>query len=172
MSRRCSRSTARVCENFSRTPEAFDTSKLRPSGHDIAASFGMDNGGTIPSNLLQIPNSESNGAYLAGCSALGLKGHPARFPAKLPQFFIRFLASPGDVVLDIFAGSNTTGKAAEQDGRRWLAFEERLEYLAASSFRFLDASMDPAAMRLVHDRILEGTTVSLTDFRRQLMLAM
>src|SRR5260370_519406 len=72
-------------------PAAFYTPKKRPSGHDIGAAFGKDNGGAIPSNLLQIPNSESNGQYLTGCAAVGVTGHPARFPAKLPEFFIKLL---------------------------------------------------------------------------------
>jgi len=64
--------------------------------------------------------------------------HPARFPEKLPTFFIEFLTDPGDTVLDIFAGSNTTGSAAEKLDRRWLAFEKDRTYLAASAFRFVD----------------------------------
>jgi DNA modification methylase len=93
-------------------PESFYTAKKRPSGHDIGWGFGKDNGGAIPSNLLQIPNTESNGGYLSGCSAVGAKSHPARFPARLPGFFIKMLTDPGDLVVDIFAGSNTTGFAA------------------------------------------------------------
>ena len=46
------------------------------------------------------------------------------------------LTDPGDVVLDIFAGSNTTGQVADELGRRWLAFDLSREYLAASTFRF------------------------------------
>ena len=41
-------------------PESFYTPKKRPSGHDISDGFGKDNGGAIPSNLLTIPNTESN----------------------------------------------------------------------------------------------------------------
>ncbi|MDP1591098.1 MAG: site-specific DNA-methyltransferase [Prosthecobacter sp.] len=144
-------------------PAAFYTPKKRPSGHDIGASFGKDNGGAIPSNLLQIPNSESNGCYLRGCKAVEAKGHPARFPAKLPEFFIRFLTEPGDVVLDIFAGSNTTGQVAEREGRRWLAFEERLDYLAASSFRFFSETATEDDMKRTYDSLTRGETV---DFRR------
>jgi site-specific DNA-methyltransferase (cytosine-N4-specific) len=70
-----------------------------------------------------------------------VEGHPARFPEKLPAFFIRFLTEPSDVVLDIFAGSNTTGAAAEAAGRRWLAFESRL---ATSLFRFAGERMTDA----------------------------
>jgi len=46
------------------------------------------------------------------------------------------LTDEGDVVLDPFAGSNTTGAVAEALERRWLAFDDIEEYLAASKFRF------------------------------------
>lgn len=88
-------------------------------------------------NLLRLAHTESNTQYLRTCRALSLQSHPARFPATLPQFFILGLTDPGDIVLDIFAGSNTTGYIAEQQERHWLAFEQYQPYLAASSFRFL-----------------------------------
>ena len=69
---------------------------------------------------------------------MGIKGHPARFPKKLPDFFIRFLTEPDDLVLDIFAGSNTTGEAAEDNQRKWISFEIKREYVAASALRFVD----------------------------------
>jgi hypothetical protein len=112
--------------------------KLRPSGQDISKRFANVNGGAISSNLLQITNTESNSPYLRDCAAVGVKPHPARFPEKLPTFFIKFLTHFGDTVLDIFAGSNTTGSAAEKLDRRWLAFEKDRPYLAASAFRFVD----------------------------------
>lgn len=146
-------------------PAAFYTPAKRPSGHDIGSSFGKNNGGAIPSNLLQIPNSESNGCYLRGCKAVSAKGHPARFPAKLPEFFIRFLTEPGDIVLDIFAGSNTCGQVAEREGRQWLAFDERLDYLAGSSFRFFNETASDQDLKRTHDAIVSGETI---DFRRQI----
>jgi len=54
----------------------------------------------------------------------------------LPEFFIKFLTEPGDLVVDPFAGSNVTGEVAERLGRHWLAFEIIEEYLEASKFRF------------------------------------
>ena len=128
-------------------PEKFYKPKVRPSGHDISAKFATDNGGAIPSNLLQISNTESNSQYIQLCKALNIDAHPARFPIKLPDFFIQFLTEPGDVVLDIFAGSNTTGLAAETNKRRWMAFEKNPAYLAASAFRFLekDTSVERAS---------------------------
>lgn len=152
-------------------PAAFYKPALRPSGHDIGSSFGKDNGGSIPSNLLQISNSESNGSYLAGCKALGVRGHPARFPAKLPEFFIRMLTDPGDLVVDIFAGSNTTGMVAEIEGRRWLAFDLSRDYLAASSFRFLPSDSSPELMRNVHERLMAGESVDIASLRSQKALA-
>lgn len=111
--------------------------KDRPSGHKISKNFSKDNNGAIPPNLLQIPNSESNSQYLRMCKNVGIKGHPARFPAKLPEFFIKFLSDRNDLILDIFAGSNTTGSVAEKHGRNWISFDENVGYLAASAFRFL-----------------------------------
>lgn len=137
-------------------PEGFYNPAKRPSGHDIAAKFGKDNGGAIPPNLLQISNSESNGQYIASCKAIDVKPHPARFPAKLPEFFIRMLTDPGDTVLDIFSGSNTTGWVAEAEGRNWLAFDERADYLAASAFRFLPKILPEPELREIFDTISSG----------------
>jgi DNA modification methylase len=149
-------------------PGKFYDPKKRPSGHDISTGFGKDNGGAIPSNLLQIPNSDSNGQYLRGCKALSLKAHPARFPSKLPEFFIRFLTEPGDLVVDIFAGSNTTGFVAEQECRYWLAFENELQYLAASSFRFMPEDSDENDLSLAYQKVMQGNSVEMIPDARQL----
>jgi len=129
-------------------PGGFYTPKKRPSGHDISAGFGKDNGGAIPSNLLCIPNTDSNSSYLRLCKKLGFERHPARFPPELPAFFIKMLTDEGDVVLDIFGGSNTTGFAAEALQRKWMTFEVNHEYLASSVLRFLDGS-DLDAVKIV-----------------------
>jgi site-specific DNA-methyltransferase (cytosine-N4-specific) len=153
-------------------PAAFYTPKLRPSGHEIGLAFATDNGGAIPSNLLQISNSESNGVYLGACKELGIKGHPARFPSKLPEFFIRLLTDPGDLVVDIFAGSNTTGMVAEVEGRRWLAFELNREYVAASVLRFVPKGLSLARTKELHSAILRSESVSIeeeTGFQPQLL---
>lgn len=121
--------------------ESYYTPKDRPSGHDISDRFAKDNGGAIPSNLLEISNAESNSQYLRLCKEVGVKGHPARFPEKLPAFFINYLTEPGDLVVDIFSGSNTTGHATEELLRKWIAFEQDKEYIAASVFRFLSREL-------------------------------
>jgi len=137
--------------------DKYYSPKKRPSGHDISSRFAEDKGGAIPPNLLQIPNTESNSQYLRCCQIVGINGHPARFPEKLPEFFIHFLTDVGDTVLDIFAGSNTTGAVAEALGRRWIAFEIDRSYLATSAFRFLNGAEEDAVRDLYSELITEGT---------------
>jgi len=86
--------------------------------------------------LLELANTESNSAYLRRCKEAGLKPHPARFPEGFPRFFINFLTDEDDVVLDPFAGSNTTGYVAEILKRRWIAIELTETYLQGSLYRF------------------------------------
>jgi DNA modification methylase len=118
---------------------------VRPSGHNINTSFDkIDSGGSIPPNVIEevasemivAGNNSANDSYTIRCKEAGIKIHPARFPSSLPEFFIKFLTDPGDVVLDPFAGSNTTGAVAEKMGMRWVAIELLEEYLEASRFRF------------------------------------
>jgi len=119
--------------------------KLRPSGHDISGNFSKDNGGAIPSNLLQIANTESNSRYQQLCREHKIPVHPARFPAGLPEFFVKFLTDEGDIVLDPFAGSNVTGEVCERTKRSWLAIELSEEYLIGSKYRFNGALKSTAA---------------------------
>ena len=50
-------------------------------------------------------------------------GHPAPFPVRLPEHLIKLFTYEGDVVLDPFMGSGTTGVAAVRDGRRFVGYE-------------------------------------------------
>lgn len=124
---------------------------VRPSGHNIKSSFSrVDAGGSIPSNVIEsellaeeIPenmlifgNNAANDAYAKGCKKAGIKRHPARFPAALPEFYIKLLTDVGDLVLDPFAGSNTTGAVAENLERLWIASDNVESYLEGSKYRF------------------------------------
>ena len=111
--------------------------KLRPSGHDISEKFLKDNGGSVPPNLLAIANTESNGRYQDHCRSENIAIHPARFPAALPEYFLRFLTDPGDYVVDPFAGSCVTGAVAEALKRKWTCCELSEEYLMGGKARFV-----------------------------------
>jgi site-specific DNA-methyltransferase (adenine-specific) len=65
--------------------------------------------------------------------------HPARFPLALPSFFIRLLTKPGQVVLDPFGGTGTTGVAADMLERQWILTE-----------------IDPKYAAILPDRIVTG----------------
>ncbi|MDA8169425.1 MAG: site-specific DNA-methyltransferase [Nitrospiraceae bacterium] len=120
---------------------------IRPSGHIIRTSFkGTEAGGSIPSNviedndqttnMLRFGNNAANDKYTLRCKEKGCKVHPARFPAALPEFFIKMLTSENDLVFDPFSGSNVTGFVAEKLQRRWIAVECVPEYIEASKLRF------------------------------------
>ena len=135
-------------------PTKYYKPKDRPSGHSISDTFSNNNGGAIPSNLLQISNTESNSLYLRRCKLLNTQGHPARFPEKLPEFFIKMLTDEEDIVVDIFAGSNTTGFVAEKLNRKWISIEQSIEYVASSVLRFLpDKTLETKISNIYNDII-------------------
>ena len=144
-------SNKRVLQPYSKSMERLlkngYKAKLRPSGHDISDKFNRNNGGSVPPNLLAIANTESNGRYQDHCRAENIAIHPARFPAQLPEYFIRFLTDPGDLVVDPFGGSCVTGVVAENLKRRWVCCELSEEYLIGARARF-----EPELQSLPKDR--------------------
>lgn len=128
----------------------------RPSEHLISKdSFLVDHNGSIMPNLFEIEpmdekrevrlpnafsisNTQSNDFFMRKCREKGIVPHPARMPKGLAAFFIEFLTDPGDLVLDPFAGSNTTGFVAELLHRHWASIEIKEEYALQSLIRFED----------------------------------
>jgi len=144
-------SNRRVLQPYSDSMKGLLTTgyraKRRPSGHEISKNFARDNGAAIPPNLIALPNTESNSWYLRYCNENDIKPHPARFPAALPEYFLRMLTDPADRVLDPFAGSCVTGEVAERLKRRWICVEREEEYLRGAKGRFVPQSSDRAANR-------------------------
>lgn len=122
----------------------------RPSGHVISENgFLKDHGGSIsasvidsadqdrfPESLLHFSNTKWDVNYSDFCRENDLPAHPARMPIDMAAFMIQFLTEPGDLVLDPFAGSNTTGAAAEMLDRRWVSIEAQEAYIDGSQSRF------------------------------------
>jgi site-specific DNA-methyltransferase (cytosine-N4-specific) len=110
----------------------------RPSEHHIGkTSFLTKNEGAIPANVLTITNTGTGDVYQKYCREHGIKPHPARMPIALPEFFIKLLTKEGDLVMDPFAGSNTTGAIAQQLKRKWIAVEAEKGYVESSRSRFM-----------------------------------
>lgn len=67
-------------------------------------------------------------------------GHPAPFPEALARDHILSWSNPGDMVLDPFTGSGTTGKMALAHGRRFVGIEREPQYYAIAQARILGAA--------------------------------
>ncbi len=124
---------------------------VRPSEHKISQSgFVTNNGGAIRgstfavdsteddsySSVIRMSNTQRDKGYYEWCVSRELTMHPARMPVGLAKLFIEFLTDKGDLVLDPFGGSCTTGQAAEELGRKWIAVEMDENYLAGAKGRF------------------------------------
>lgn len=134
----------------------------RPSGHVIGEeSFLSTNDGSITPNLFEmepmkpgrkvrLPNSfclantGSNDFFSQACRERDIEPHPARMQAGLAAFFVQFLTEPGDLVVDPFAGSNTTGYVASLLGREWVSIDMESSYAEQSKIRFEDPLMERA----------------------------
>ena len=145
----------------------------RPSEHYInPKSFFKDNGGSIAHNFFEMEpldatrevrlpnvfsfsNNASNDHYSIGCQQAGIQPHPARMPPGLATFFIEFLTAPGDLVLDPFAGSNTTGAIAASLGRKWIAIDAEAKYAEHSAIRL--SSTKPTKARRTRGRPKGGS---------------
>jgi site-specific DNA-methyltransferase (cytosine-N4-specific) len=148
--------------------ESFYRPKLRPSGHDVSRRFADNNGGAIPSNLLQIPNTESNSPYQRHCSTVGVKPHPARFPEKLPTFFVEFLTDPGDRRM---SKCEVRSPNLSHFDTRNSSFGIRHSLRpAASAFRFVD-ELPPEALVALGSRLhSDDLPVKVNRQQRELVL--
>jgi modification methylase len=65
----------------------------------------------------------------------GRKAHPTQKPEALLHRILIATTNPGDVVLDPFFGTGTTGAVAERLGRRWIGIERERDYVVAAEER-------------------------------------
>jgi DNA modification methylase len=66
------------------------------------------------------------------------KIHPTQKPVEILEYFIELCTNPGDLVLDTFAGSGSTGVAAKNTGRDCILVERDANMFAKMSDRFAD----------------------------------
>lgn len=107
----------------------------RPSTHNFNCEVVWTNhGGSDPGSVIEIGNTSSNDLFTKMCREKGIR-HPARFPAKLAEFFILAGSNPGDLVLDPFSGSGTTCVVAKQNNRHWIGIDANKDYCEISKCR-------------------------------------
>ena len=112
----------------------------------------------------------------------GSKAHPTQKPEALLYRILLACTKPGDIVLDPFFGTGTTGAVARRLGRRWIGIERESAYVKVASERIASTlPLDESAMRTVLDkrdqpRVAFGVLVesglvppgtSLTDAKRR-----
>ena len=77
----------------------------------------------------------------------GTKVHPTQKPEALIYRVLLACTKPGDVVLDPFFGTGTTGAVAKRLGRRWIGIEREADYIAAAEERIAAAlPLDESAL--------------------------
>lgn len=102
---------------------------LRPS-YELVALFAGDS--------FSIPNRGLPDIQRFKWSAKKPHGHPAEKPVELMQWIIENSTNEGDVVLDPFMGSGTTGVAALRAGRKFIGIEQDANWFEVARKRLED----------------------------------
>jgi len=74
-----------------------------------------------PSNVINVNNVSNQFS--------NKKDHPATFPERMCDFFIKTFSNEDDIILDPFAGSGTTGISAKKNNRGYILIENKPEYI-------------------------------------------
>jgi len=83
----------------------------------------------------------------------GSKAHPTQKPEALLYRILLACTKPGDVVLDPFFGTGTTGAVARRLGRRWIGIERESAYVKVARERIESTlPLDESAMLTVPDK--------------------
>ena len=94
--------------------------------------------GKNPTDVWQIPKVTSG----EGRASKERTDHPAQFPIKLVERIVLACSNEGDLVLDPFSGSGSSGVAALAQGRRYMGFEIKPEYCELGTRRIRRASAE------------------------------
>lgn len=102
--------------------------------HDFTTRKNVENlsGDRYPTSIIDISNANRNG-----------DGHPTQKPVALYEYLILTYTNPGETVLDITAGSGTTGVACVKTGRNFIGMEKEPEYFAIMERRIAEAQAQP-----------------------------
>ncbi len=101
----------------------------------------------------------------------GTKAHPTQKPEALLYRLLLASTNPGDVVLDPFFGTGTTGAVAKRLGRRFIGIEREASYVAVAEERIAAAlPLDESALKTMQTpraatRVAFGTLVECGDIQ-------
>ena len=107
-------------------------------------NYAVMKDGEWPNDRLKNPGTQMRSVWSIGTPRPDEKKH-GRHPTQKPLALLRriILAStnPGDLILDPYTGSSTTGIAAAMEGRRFVGIDTERQYLDLSRKRFGDLSL-------------------------------
>jgi site-specific DNA-methyltransferase (adenine-specific) len=136
-----------ACRFFTHSTEIVlwaSPSKRKPLPHTFHyKEMKAANGGKQMRDLWQLP--EPNGEQVVWSLPTPAKSeksvgkHPTQKPLALLDRIVRAGSSPGEVVVDPFNGSGTTGVAALRAGRRYIGIDTDLDYIELTRRRFRSA---------------------------------
>jgi len=97
----------------------------------------------------------------------GRKAHPTQKPEALLHRILLATTNPGDVVLDPFFGTGTTGAVAKRLGRRWIGIERDADYARVAAERIErvrpvgPSALETARSKRTEPRVPFGTIIEL-----------
>jgi modification methylase len=97
----------------------------------------------------------------------GAKAHPTQKPESLLYRVLLACTNPGDIVLDPFFGTGTTGAVARRLGRRWIGIEREKRYVRvareriAATLELDESAMKTMASRRAQPRVPFGALVEI-----------
>ncbi len=125
-------------EGYTWNPDAVLVESDRASKYGDKRTWKQENttpGKRLPFDVWGIPSDGPNWGRIQGGNKERRPQHPNQLPEKLLERVILSTSNPGDLVLDPFTGSGTTGVVAVALGRRFIGFEISEKFAASARER-------------------------------------
>jgi DNA modification methylase len=117
-------------------PEATVSQYMRDNRYkDLEARRAHLEKGKYATNILRVPSLKGNSKEKVG--------HPSQKPIRLIEMLVASSSRPGDLVLDLFAGSGTTSVVCARSKRQWIAIEMNPAYAEIIRQRMADDDRQP-----------------------------
>jgi len=130
------------CRYFTASHETLIWARKSLKGKHTFNYAEMKNG-SFPEDTIKKPNSQMRSVWSIPTPKPGEKvhgKHPTQKSYRLLERIVLAASNEGDLILDLFSVSATTGIAAVSNGRRYIGIEKEIDYLDISVNRFQDVA--------------------------------
>jgi len=127
-------------------PASHETISWARADRDAKHTFNyrLMKDGEWPEDRLKNPGKQMRSVWSIGAPLQEEKKHgkhPTQKPLALLRRIVLASTNPGDLILDPFTGSSTTGIASVTEGRKFIGIDSERKYLDLSLKRFADLSL-------------------------------